>query len=61
MVRLLEVADESTFDYRGQSINIKLETLNETGILGYGRFGNVMLAEVRVDQDTIIKMAVKVS
>jgi len=40
---------------------MNVETLNETGILGHGHFGNVMLAEVKVNQDTIIKMAVKVS
>jgi hypothetical protein len=40
---------------------MNVDTLNETGILGYGHFGNVMLAEIKVDQNTIIKMAVKVS
>lgn len=61
IVRLLEVADESTLNYEGKEININNNTLNEAGILGFGHFGNVMLAKVEVNQDTIIKMAVKVN
>lgn len=59
--RLLEVADESTFSYEGKSIQINTNTLNESGILGEGNFSHVMLAKVEIDNNTTIRMAVKVN
>jgi serine/threonine protein kinase len=56
--RLLDVEDEGTFLYQGRSIKVNLETLVDIDTLGYGHFGNVMLAEVTDGSDTI-RMAVK--
>jgi hypothetical protein len=55
----LDVEDEGTFLYQGRSIKVNLETLVDIDTLGYGHFGNVMLAEVTDGPDTI-RMAVKV-
>jgi hypothetical protein len=57
--RILDVGDEAQLKYQGQSININLDMLIETKVLGTGNFGRVMLTEVKNFPG--LKMAVKVS
>ena len=60
MIRLLDVGDEGTLVHNGRSIRVTVKTLVDISKLGYGHFGNVMLAEV-IDGSDTIRMAVKVS
>ncbi len=56
----MDVDDEGTFSYQGRLIKVNVNTLIDINVLGHGHFGNVMLAEVTDEPDTI-RMAVKVS
>ena len=60
MIRLLDVGDEGIIIHKGRSIRVNVSTLVDISALGSGHFGNVMLAEIKDEPDTI-RMAVKVS
>ena len=55
----LDVSEEGTFSHGGQTITVQVDTLIEIRALGWGHFGNVMLAEVKNYPG--FQMAVKVS
>ncbi len=59
ILRALDVSEEGTFSYGTQTITVHVDTLIEIRALGWGHFGNVMLAEVR--NYSGFQMAVKVS
>lgn len=60
LIRLLDVSDEGIIIHEDRSIRVNVNTLVDISALGCGHFGNVMLAEIK-DEPNTMKMAVKVS